>query len=44
MMLYFEEYGNPELTTLVFIHGLATSSWVWWKQTDYFNRFTWTWW
>ena len=39
MKLYFEEYGNPEQTTLVFIHGLATSSWVWWEQIEHFDNY-----
>lgn len=39
MVLNFEEYGNREHTTLVFIHGLATSSWVWWEQINFFNHY-----
>lgn len=33
-MLYYEEYGNQEKETVILIHGLATSSWVWWQQIE----------
>lgn len=32
MSLYINETGTPAAPTIVFLHGIGTSGWMWWQQ------------
>lgn len=39
MELYVEETGKTGAPTIVFLHGVGTSSWMWWRQVAAFPDF-----
>jgi pimeloyl-ACP methyl ester carboxylesterase len=39
MELYVEETGKIGAPSIVFLHGVGTSSWMWWRQIDAFPDF-----
>lgn len=39
MAIYFEENGNKDGATILFIHGGGVSSWMWKKQLEYFKDY-----
>lgn len=38
-MLYYEVHNKNNGETLLFIHGLGSSSWAWWQQLEGFNHY-----
>lgn len=39
MTIYFDEKGNKNASTIVFIHGGGVSGWMWGKQLNYFKDY-----
>jgi len=39
MELYVEETGKIGAPSIVFLHGVGTSSWMWWRQVESFLDF-----
>lgn len=40
MTLYMETAGSPDAPAIVFLHGVGTSGWMWWRQIPAFaDRF-----
>jgi pimeloyl-ACP methyl ester carboxylesterase len=39
MSLYVEERGTPGAQSIVFLHGVGTSGWMWWKQIESLSDF-----
>lgn len=39
MELYVEETGNKGAPSIVFLHGVGTGSWMWWRQVEAFPDF-----
>lgn len=39
MSLYVEETGTPGAPTILFVHGVGASGWMWWQQTPAFTDF-----
>ena len=39
MELYVEETGKLGAPSIVFLHGIGTSSWMWWRQIEAFPDF-----
>lgn len=37
--MYYEEKGNMEAPTIIFIHGGGVSGWMWKKQIEYFKDY-----
>jgi pimeloyl-ACP methyl ester carboxylesterase len=39
MPLFVDETGTPGAPSIVFLHGIGTSGWMWWQQTAALNDF-----
>lgn len=39
MPLFVDETGTPGAPSIVFLHGIATSGWMWWRQIAALNDF-----
>lgn len=39
MRLHVDQTGTPGAPAVVFLHGIGTSGWMWWKQTPAFADF-----
>jgi len=37
--MYVHETGTPNAPSVIFLHGIGTSSWMWWLQTEALTHF-----